>query len=82
MDRMHMFEQAINRIFVPNKLVVHVTLGKDDGVLQEKNTVIRDISNKSADDVNGVSAFICENFACGMPIHDLDKVVSNLSSNH
>ena len=79
MERMHTFQHAINRIFIPNKLVVHVILGKVDGVLQEKNTVIRDITNKSADDINGVSAFICENFACGMPIHDLDKVISNLT---
>ncbi|KAI7877391.1 spermatogenesis-associated protein 20 [Lichtheimia hyalospora FSU 10163] len=78
-ERMHTFQHAINRIFVPNKLVVHVILGKVDGVLQEKNTVIQDITNKSADDINGVSVFICENFACGMPIHDLDKVISNLS---
>lgn len=79
---MHTFQQAINRVFIPNKLVVHVMLGKGDGVLQEKNTVIRDIANKSADDVNGVSAFICENFVCGMPINDLDEVISNLTSHY
>ncbi|KAJ8655568.1 hypothetical protein O0I10_008854 [Lichtheimia ornata] len=82
MERMHTFQRAINRVFIPNKLVVNVVLGKSDGVLQEKNTVIRDIANKSADDVNGVSAFICENFACGMPIQDLDKVISNLTSHY
>jgi uncharacterized protein len=65
------FIDVIRKKFMPNKFLLKA---KDDGqVLKERNGIIKSIAGESTPSVH-----ICENFTCGMPIHDLRELEEKL----
>jgi uncharacterized protein YyaL (SSP411 family) len=67
------FEKIVSRVFMPNKLVA---LATENGFISQKNSIIKQIAIQSSREP---TAYICENFACGLPIHDADQLKQTLS---
>lgn len=54
---------------------------KAGGYLSSKNTIVDNIVKKASKDDNGQTvAYICENFTCGLPIHDEAVLMKTLCS--
>ncbi|KAG2205831.1 hypothetical protein INT47_004014 [Mucor saturninus] len=70
--RMREFQRIVSRVFLPNKLV---SLAKGEGFIAQKNSVIKQIGVHA----NPV-AYICDNFSCGLPIHDANALKKALST--
>jgi uncharacterized protein YyaL (SSP411 family) len=62
---------------MPNKLVA---LAKSEGFIASKNSIIRQIAEQSKSSVKEPAAYICENFACGLPIYDPEQLKKALSN--
>lgn len=63
---------------MPNKLVA---LARAEGFITQKNSIIRQIAKQSIDNkVGKPAAYICENFACGLPIFDAEQLKQALST--
>ncbi|OAD00075.1 hypothetical protein MUCCIDRAFT_113528 [Mucor lusitanicus CBS 277.49] len=73
---MSTFKKIVSRVFMPNKLVA---LAKLEGFIASKNSVIKQIAEQSQSLVNEPAAYICENFACGLPIYDAEQLKSALA---
>ncbi|CEP13031.1 hypothetical protein [Parasitella parasitica] len=73
---MSTFKKIVSRVFMPNKLVA---LAKLEGFIASKNSVIKQIAEQSRSTVNEPAAYICENFACGLPIYDVEQLKSALA---
>ena len=75
-DQEEIVQQYIDTIrkrFMPNKFLLKV---KEDGqVLRERNEVVKSIVQAGE---STPSVHICENFTCGMPIHDLRELEDKL----
>lgn len=70
--RMREFQRIVSRVFLPNKLV---SLAKGEGFIAQKNSIIKQIGVHA----NPV-AYICDNFSCGLPIHDANSLKKALST--
>ncbi|SAM00820.1 hypothetical protein [Absidia glauca] len=75
---METYNDLVNQAFIPNKLVIQA---KDSGFVHDHNSLIAKIAATSAQEQQGKpTAFVCENFTCGLPIQDatqLKKLLQN-----
>ncbi|MEQ8156355.1 MAG: thioredoxin domain-containing protein [Clostridiaceae bacterium] len=74
-DTMDMIS-ALNKRFMPNMIVVFNPINED-------NSDILDIAKyaKEQKSVNGrATAYVCKNFACGVPVTDVNEMVNNLQN--
>ncbi|CAO3595692.1 unnamed protein product [Absidia cylindrospora] len=72
-ESMQTYQQLIDQAFIPNKLVIQA---KGSGFVHDKNALIAKIGTQ---ELNGnPTAFICENFTCGLPIQDVKQLKKSL----
>ncbi|KAI9306859.1 spermatogenesis-associated protein 20 [Cunninghamella echinulata] len=69
------YRNEINHHFIPNKLVI---LAREDGFIQKTNDIVSQISASQKDKKN-ITAFICQDFTCGLPINDLKHLKKSLT---
>jgi uncharacterized protein YyaL (SSP411 family) len=74
--KMSEFKKIVSRVFLPNKLVA---FAKADGFIVQKNQVVKQIAETSKAGVNELMAYICENFACGLPIYETEQLSKRLN---
>lgn len=70
------FENIVSRVFLPNKLVA---LATREGFIIKNNSIIREIGEQNRY-TNEPVAYICENFTCGLPVHDVEQLKQRLSN--
>ncbi|CAO3608917.1 unnamed protein product [Cunninghamella blakesleeana] len=70
------YVNEINHNYIPNKLVI---LAKEDGFIQNNNDIVSQIATSQKDKKN-VTAFICQDFTCGLPIDNLKQLKKSLTS--
>ncbi|GAA5798382.1 hypothetical protein HPULCUR_003784 [Helicostylum pulchrum] len=75
-SRMREFEKIVSRVFLPNKLVA---LATGHGFIAQHNSIIRQIGEQKRN-VKEPTAYICENFTCGLPVYDVEKLKQRLTS--
>lgn len=69
---METYNDLVNQAFIPNKLVIQA---KDSGFVHDHNSLIAKIAATSAQEQQGKpTAFVCENFTCGLPIQDVTQL--------
>ncbi|KAI8328880.1 spermatogenesis-associated protein 20 [Chlamydoabsidia padenii] len=69
---MQTYQDLVNQAFLPNKLVIQA---KGNGFVHDHNTLISKIATSSTEKP---TAFICENFTCGLPIQDVVQLKKRL----
>ncbi|KAI8081745.1 uncharacterized protein BX664DRAFT_341183 [Halteromyces radiatus] len=72
---MQTYQDIVNQVFIPNKLVIQA---KNSGFVHDNNKVIADISSSLDYQHGKATAFICENFTCGLPIQDVGQLKKQL----
>ncbi|RCH88557.1 Spermatoproteinsis-associated protein 20, partial [Rhizopus stolonifer] len=76
-DHLKLFQKIVSRVFMPNKLVA---FAQPNGFLTSRNAIIQEIASKNT--TSEPAAYICENFACGLPIHDPEQLKKAMSNGH
>lgn len=70
------FQKIVSRVFMPNKLVALAT----EGYISSHNSIIKQITEQRAkNSIHEPTAFICDNFTCGLPIHNAEQLKQTLS---
>ncbi|KAI8377311.1 spermatogenesis-associated protein 20 [Blakeslea trispora] len=75
-DQLKLFQNIVSHVFLPNKLVLYA---RPEGFVASHNSVVQQISRIPIKKNESV-AYICENFACGLPIHDPEELKKAMSS--
>lgn len=71
------FQKIVSRVFMPNKLVA---LAKPDGYVSSHNSIIKQITEQRAkNSIYKPTAYICDNFTCGLPIYNVEQLKQTLS---
>lgn len=71
------FQKIVSRVFMPNKLVA---LAKPDGYVSSHNSIIKQITvQRTKNSIHEPTAYICDNFTCGLPIYNAEELKQILS---
>ncbi|KAI9486083.1 MAG: spermatogenesis-associated protein 20 [Benjaminiella poitrasii] len=73
--RMRTFTEIVSQVSKPNKLVI---MAKHGGFISSKNSIIKQLAVCEST-VHEPAAYICENFACGLPIYDVEQFKQTLN---
>lgn len=66
----HSFLRTVRDLFLPNRVLLYVRAG---GLLAKLNETIGALGQKGDQNVRP-EAHVCENFTCGMPVHEVEEL--------
>ncbi|EMD34674.1 hypothetical protein CERSUDRAFT_86096 [Gelatoporia subvermispora B] len=78
------FLKAVHSRFIPQRVLIHLDPEHPPRELAEVNATLRalieDVDTNKDGDAKRASVRVCENFACGLPVEDLEEVEKMLDS--